>query len=167
VFGEFDVNDETDERTPGPTWAGTRLVSLTPCVGECMFASPDSPCDCRCGGDNHAIGGAMFISAMIDAIAAGDTKAAKVAIKAARPVMLTPKPCTCGCGGLTLRRFVPGHDARYHAAIKAGFATVAEHAAAKAQAAQVKAQSRDSKEQHAQLQSDKAAAKAADAALPF
>lgn len=47
-----------------------------------------------------------------------------------------PKPakagqdCTCGCGGVTKGgRFLPGHDARYHAALK-------REAAAKAAAAE-------------------------------
>lgn len=32
-----------------------------------------------------------------------------------------PQPCGCGCGGMTKGgRFLPGHDARYHAAQKAG-----------------------------------------------
>ncbi len=26
----------------------------------------------------------------------------------------TPVPCWCGCGGQTMNRFVPGHDARFH-----------------------------------------------------
>ena len=27
-------------------------------------------------------------------------------------------PCWCGCGGLTRRRFCPGHDARFHGLAK-------------------------------------------------
>lgn len=32
-----------------------------------------------------------------------------------------PRPCLCGCGGFPKganTRFLPGHDARYHAALK-------------------------------------------------
>lgn len=33
----------------------------------------------------------------------------------------TPQPCGCGCGGMTKGgRFLPGHDARFHAAQKKG-----------------------------------------------
>ena len=35
--------------------------------------------------------------------------------------MKTPQACGCGCGGMTKGgRFLPGHDARFHAAQKAG-----------------------------------------------
>jgi hypothetical protein len=29
------------------------------------------------------------------------------------PTTPEPKPCLCGCGSLTYRRFAPGHDMRY------------------------------------------------------
>lgn len=39
-----------------------------------------------------------------------------------------PTPCTCGCGGLTKGgRFLPGHDARFHARVKALEAQGLEH----------------------------------------
>lgn len=38
----------------------------------------------------------------------------------------TPQACGCGCGGMTKGgRFLPGHDARFHAAQKAGHNTAA------------------------------------------
>lgn len=119
IFGEdIDVEEEDDDRTPGPVWKGTTLVRVVPCVGECMMAHPSSPCDCRCGGSNHAIGGAFMFPILQAAVATQDPRQFKAALAKARPVRLEPKPCLCGCGGQTMRRFVPGHDARYHAAIK-------------------------------------------------
>lgn len=143
LFGEFEVEEETDERTPGPVWKGTTLVRIVPCVGECMGASPSSPCDCRCGGSNHAIGGAVMFGLFQKVLAQpsdGDRgRLFKATVKAAQPLRLESKPCQCGCGESTMRRFVPGHDARYHAAIKAGFESVAAYSAAKEQASAAKA----------------------------
>jgi len=165
LFGEFDVNEEDDDRTPGPVWKGATLVSIVPCVGECMGAQPESPCNCRCDGANHAIGGGTFAQ-MVNALIAANGSLTPATLKSVlvstRPVMYRPKPCLCGCGESTLRRFVPGHDARYHAAIKAGFATVAEHKAAKALAANERATARAQREAlWAQKRGAKAAAKAA------
>lgn len=118
LFGEFDVLEEDDDRTPGPVWKGTTLVRIVPCVGECMAALPTSPCDCRCGGSNHAIGGAFMFPILTAAVKSQDKGLFGKALQEARPVVLGPKECLCGCGGITQRRFVPGHDARYHAALK-------------------------------------------------
>jgi hypothetical protein len=38
-------------------------------------------------------------------------------------------PCLCGCGGFPMgrkSRFIPGHDARYHSALKRAAAEAAE-----------------------------------------
>lgn len=63
------------------------------CVAECV-GSIRPYCECKCDGRNH---GAMH--------------------GAAAPVLIGKKECACGCGQTTQRRFVPGHDARYHARI--------------------------------------------------
>lgn len=158
IFGEFDVEEEDDNRTPGPVWKGTTLVRVVPCVGECMMAHPNSPCDCRCDGANHAIGGAFMFPILTAAVASNDKAEFKAALAKARPIRLEPKPCLCGCGGETMRRFIPGHDARYHAAIKAGFANWPEHMVAKEAAALEK---QTAKAQREQLAAQKREAKAA------
>lgn len=61
------------------------------CSIECISANPSSPCNCRCGGANHP----------------------------GHAVVIGPKPCKCGCGEITKRLFVAGHDARYHFAQRA------------------------------------------------
>lgn len=96
---------------PGPVFNATGvLMAIVPCPGECMI-SEQTICNCSCGGRNHGI---------LHRILTGETKP---------PVMFGPKPCLCGCGGITKRRFVPGHDARFHAeqkrAAKAAAAGVA------------------------------------------
>ncbi len=76
------------------------------CVAECQTSEKDY-CECKCLGLNHGIGTGRKSPA----------------------IMLGIKRCQCGCGEETLRRFVPGHDARYHAAQKAkaaGFGSVEE-----------------------------------------
>ena len=107
VFAGLDVFEEDDDRAPGPVWEDQGgmpvLVSITPCVGECMQGRSDV-CDCRCMGANH---GLMRIGSL------GSPTWSE--IEALRPVPFGPKPCLCGCGGLTDRKFVPGHDARFHA----------------------------------------------------
>jgi hypothetical protein len=109
-FPDLEVYEEDDDRTPGPVWEdqdGTPvLVSIVPCVGECMQGSSDI-CDCRCMGANH---GLMKVGAL------GTPTWAEV--MALRPVRFGPKDCACGCGTRTDRRFAPGHDARFHAAQK-------------------------------------------------
>jgi hypothetical protein len=62
------------------------------CSEECQNANPNSPCTCKCGGRNHP---------------GNDV------------VVFGPKPCRCGCGEITKRRFVAGHDARFHFAERA------------------------------------------------
>lgn len=74
------------------------------CVAECMTSQSDY-CECKCDGANH-----------------GATSGRKTPA-----IRLGRKTCACGCGLETQRRFVPGHDARFHAAEKAreaGFETV-------------------------------------------
>lgn len=114
VFGAFDVEEQDDDRTPGPVWRGSKLVTIVPCNAECM-GSQKQYCDCRCGGANHGVGAMAFLAGISDGIPAGvfQLKLAEI-----RPVQYGPKPCLCGCGETTLRRFVPGHDARYHSRIK-------------------------------------------------
>lgn len=63
------------------------------CVAECV-GSIRPYCECKCGGQNHG-----------------------AAHGAAAPTLIGKKECACGCGEITQRRFVPGHDARYHARI--------------------------------------------------
>ena len=45
-------------------------------------------------------------------------KEAQLAAKASRVARISkkkePVECLCGCGGVTMRRFVPGHDAKLH-----------------------------------------------------
>ncbi len=101
------------------------------CVKECQ-TSTSNVCACKCGGTNH---GALV----------GRPAYRKAAVYG-------PKPCQCGCGETTLRQFVPGHDARYHAAQKrdaaakaAGLSTleyVAQQAKVKAAARSAKAKAR-------------------------
>lgn len=82
---------------PGPVFSATGiLMTIVPCPGECMISEQEI-CNCSCGGRNHGI---------LHRILTGATRP---------PTMFGPKPCLCGCGGITKRRFVPGHDARYHA----------------------------------------------------
>lgn len=72
-------------------------AEFTRCVSECV-TSRKPYCNCKCGGANHGA-------------ANGTTPLA----------VIGPKLCLCGCGGTTKRLFVPGHDARYHAAQKRSF----------------------------------------------
>lgn len=110
TFPDLEVYEEDDDRTPGPVWEdqdGTPvLVSIVPCVGECMQGSSDI-CDCRCMGANHGL------------MKLGDLGALTWSeVMALKPVRFGPKDCACGCGTRTDRRFAPGHDARFHAAQK-------------------------------------------------
>ena len=80
------------------------------CSAECQ-SSQSNICQCKCDGANHGI-----------------------ALGAARlytPVMLGDKPCRCGCGQITKREFVAGHDARFATmqAAKAKGMTVEEYRA--------------------------------------
>jgi hypothetical protein len=63
------------------------------CVAECV-TSVRNYCDCKCQGRNHGA-------------ATGATGA----------ILIGEKPCACGCGQTTQRRFVAGHDAKYHARV--------------------------------------------------
>lgn len=81
--------DDDDEMTE---------AEIERCVAECMVSVRDY-CECKCGGTNHGLG-------------------------MARPERLVPlatvkgkKACACGCGQVTQRTYVPGHDARHHARI--------------------------------------------------
>lgn len=65
---------------------------------ECQ-ASVSPECSCRCRGAFHGTATAGRLKSL--------------------PVAVGNKPCACGCGEITQRRFVPGHDARYHTALKA------------------------------------------------
>lgn len=58
-------------------------------------------CQCSCGGDNHGT-----------LLGLGRRPA----------TTLADKPCLCGCGETTKRRYVPGHDARHHFALRAASA---------------------------------------------
>lgn len=103
-----DVLEADEDRTPGPVWKGKTLVSIVPCNGECMLSEKDI-CDCRCDGANHGIIFGLQGAAIV-------------------PTLYGDKQCLCGCGGITKRRFVPGHDARYHAAQKRAAKEAAEGA---------------------------------------
>jgi len=63
------------------------------CNSECM-GSVRLICECSCGGQNHGGGNARTWAVTV----------------------VGAKECLCGCGQITERRFVPGHDARFHAA---------------------------------------------------
>ena len=98
-------DDDKDSITPQPVWEGTRLVRLWPCVAECMV-SEQPICDCKCQGGNHGLGFVVLL------VASGvDVQSATAKHT---PVRYGEKYCQCGCGETTFRRFVPGHDARYH-----------------------------------------------------
>ena len=73
---------------------------IAKCVAECV-ESQRPYCECKCGGTNHGTGPNGLIL-----------------VKGTFARQIGPKECLCGCGGLTDRTFVPGHDARYHAAQK-------------------------------------------------
>lgn len=94
-----------DEGERGAVWdrTNTRLVAIFPCAGECMV-SKSPVCECECGGSNHGI----LVRLLSQSVPGTGGK----------PIMLGPKPCACGCGGTTNRKYVPGHDARHHAALK-------------------------------------------------
>jgi len=62
------------------------------CNAECM-GSVRLICECSCGGQNHGGGNARTWAVTV----------------------VGEKECLCGCGQTTERRFVPGHDARFHA----------------------------------------------------
>ena len=106
AFPDLDLFEEDDDRAPGPVWQDRDgqpvLVAITPCVGECMEGRSDV-CDCRCLGANHGLARLGLLPTWGE-------------VKALQPVRFGPKECLCGCGGLTDRKFVPGHDARFHAA---------------------------------------------------
>lgn len=110
VFPDVSVSEEDEGRSPQAVWedhgGSPVLVSLVPCVGECMQGSSDI-CDCRCLGEVH---GVMRLASMGKPTWAG--------VLSLKPVRFGPKDCACGCGTRTDRRFAPGHDARFHAAQK-------------------------------------------------
>lgn len=59
------------------------------------------------------------------------TRMAKEKKEAAPKAVKPPQDCLCGCGGQTKGgRFLPGHDARYHARIKSLEAQGVDHAQA-------------------------------------
>lgn len=98
---------DQNDGTPGTVWSGKRLVAIYPCSGECIVS--ESPtCKCECQGNNHGL-----VHALVGGVRPN-------------PVVLGPKPCACGCGGITQRKYVPGHDARHHAALKAAARAAAE-----------------------------------------
>lgn len=115
VFPNADIlAEEKDiiDRVPGPVWSddpvNPYLLRFIPCVGECMSGQSDI-CECRCDGANHGIAGSPFVEMFrqgVNAIAA---------LASVKPTMLGEKQCACGCGGITQRKYVPGHDARHHA----------------------------------------------------
>ncbi len=84
----------TGEGEDGGDFEGMTEAEAAKCVAECM-TSRKPYCECRCMGKNH---GAAVGMAMV--------------------ARLGDKTCKCGCGQTTKRLFVPGHDARYHAAQK-------------------------------------------------
>lgn len=100
--GEIAVKDASTapEERPDTVWSGKRITTLYPCSGECLVSEAPT-CKCDCQGRNHGL-----IHAVIGGVRPN-------------PVVLGPKECACGCGGITQRKYVPGHDARHHAAIKA------------------------------------------------
>lgn len=118
VFPGLDIDEEDDNRRPGPVWVDVSgqmtLLRIVPCVGECMAGQSDI-CECRCDGANHGIANGDFLAMFRQMPTPAQVAAAQAAM---RPTMIGPKQCLCGCGGTTQRRFVPGHDARYHAAQK-------------------------------------------------
>ncbi len=118
IFPGLDIDEEDDDRAPGPKWLDVNgvmtLTRIVPCVGECMAGRSDI-CECRCDGANHGIANGAFLALVMS----NPSPTALIAAQASvRPVLLGEKTCLCGCGGTTQRRFVPGHDARYHAAQK-------------------------------------------------
>ena len=122
LFPEADieqVDGDDEDDLPGPVWDGETLVSIKMCVAECMDGQQDY-CECKCNGANHGIAGAIFASAITEGAVL------KSALEQVAPTVIGIKQCLCGCGGTTQRRFVPGHDARYHGLIKAQ-AYAAEH----------------------------------------
>jgi len=84
-----------------------------------------------CSHEAHGGNGRFFTPAQVEAAPAAGKEPivartkkpveAAVAVESAKVSKPTrePKPCTCGCGGMTKGgRFLPGHDARYHSALK-------------------------------------------------
>lgn len=67
------------------------IEEIEGCADECQ-SSESAFCQCKCEGMNHG--------ALVG--------------RKAPATMIGPKPCKCGCGELTKRTFVAGHDARYH-----------------------------------------------------
>lgn len=84
---------------PEPVWRDGRrsVAAVYPCSAECL-SSEARTCRCNCRGTNHGL---------LWAIAGGVVP---------NPVVIGPKPCAYGCGGITQRKWVPGHDARAHSA---------------------------------------------------
>lgn len=113
-FGDFNLIDRDptdDDQQPGPIWEDGVLVEIVPCVAECMDGRSDI-CECKCMGANHGLAGDAF------AVALASQDSLLHALETIRPTMHGPKPCLCGCGTTTLRKFAPGHDAKYHGRIK-------------------------------------------------
>lgn len=118
IFPDLERGEADDDTTPGPIWVerggSPFLLTVIPCVGECMSGQSDL-CECKCDGANHGLGSRAFVAAWEQANTKADRQAA---IRSIRPTVMGAKECLCGCGETTQRRFVPGHDARYHAALK-------------------------------------------------
>ena len=97
---EIAVRDpDTNGGVPDAAWSGSRLVTIWPCSGECIVSEART-CKCDCRGHNHGI-----VHALVGGVRPN-------------PIMIGPKPCACGCGGITQRKYVPGHDARHHSALR-------------------------------------------------
>ena len=110
------------------------------CRLECQMSERDE-CQCSCEGANHGAG--LGVGRRVHAV----------------PV--TNKFCQCGCGEITKRRFVPGHDARYHFAQKAAALGLTADELRKAnKAASNKAASEKRRAQRAAVKATEAAAAA-------
>jgi hypothetical protein len=82
---------------PEPVWRadGRSVAAVYPCSGECLVSEART-CRCECAGTLHGL-----LWAVIGGVRPS-------------PVVIGPKPCACGCGGITQRKWVPGHDAKAH-----------------------------------------------------
>lgn len=90
LYALIAAEDETDDETDSVE------EEFENCRDECQASERDY-CECSCGGANHGVGLPNRHAVML----------------------LGKKDCACGCGGSTLRKYVPGHDARHHARLRA------------------------------------------------
>ena len=92
-----------------PGWGGRRWCSNSAHGGNGKFFFPPEIVEGWWDGRKAAKPGAPVGSAVREVVAARVTRAGSAKAE--------PKQCKCGCGGMTKGgTFLPGHDARYHAA---------------------------------------------------